>query len=55
MKNMKNAVHDIAIAISELSECMARISYDTDAISNQIVSDADSSYEVDKSGGSNND
>ena len=48
MKDLKSAVRDIAIAISEVSECMARISYDTEAISIQLDSDAASTYEVDR-------
>lgn len=48
MKNIKSAVRDIAIAISEVSECMARISFDTEAISKQLDSDAAPTYEVDR-------
>lgn len=48
MKDLKSAVHDIAIAISEVSECMERISFDTEAISIQLDSDAVPTYEVDR-------
>lgn len=48
MKDLKSAVREIAMAIGEVSECMARISFDTEAISIQLDYDAASTYEVDR-------